>query len=202
MLPEEVVNNLAENLSSMDRLPAGFFTDRNLLSEAAKLATLVMPLLNDEQALSVGRSIVRAILRTDCSRPTYQHLCDALSSLAFHHARVVEELEVPVERLVELVHGDLINDTQNAMKAMVNLAYAGHAEARERALELAHNEDSPWHIRWRQWLGDVSVQELTATIRTVLSQSIDRVQQIDDGFRLGIGGLSPISFETGVYPTR
>jgi hypothetical protein len=192
MLPGDVVNTLAENLSLMDRLPAGVFADRNLLSEAAKLATPVMRLQNDEQALSVGRGIVRAILRSDCSRPTYRDLCSALSSLVFHHPRVVEELEVPVERLVELTHGDLINDTQNAMEALVNLAIAGHANARERALELARGGDSPWHVRWRQYLGDVSGEELAATIRTILSQSIDRVQQIEDGFRFGIGGLYPM----------
>ena len=200
MLPGDVVNDLAENLSSMDRLPAEFFADRNLLSEAGKLATSIMHLLNDAQALSVGRGIVRAILRTDCFRPTYKHLCSALSSLAVNHSGVVGELEVPFERLVELVGNDLINDSENAMAALTNLARVGHAEARRRALELARGGRSPWHIRWRRWLDDVSDEELTVTIRSILPQAIDRFQQTENGFQAGVGGLSPTFFKDWALP--
>jgi hypothetical protein len=200
MLPEDVVSALTENLSSMDRLPAGFFSDRNLLSEAGKLAIQIMPVLDDEQALRVGHGIIRAILRTDCFWSTYQHLCSALSSLAVNHPRVVDELEMPIERLVELVRDDVINDPQNAMAALTNLARVGHAEARERALELARGGTSPWHMRWRQWLGDISEAELSATIRTVLPQSIDKIQQIEDGFQYGISGFSPTFFQDWDLP--
>lgn len=194
VLPTTVVESLARRLRSIDHLPAGFWADRNLLSDAAQLAQSVAPLLTDAQALEVGLGLVRAVCRTDCFHSTYGHLCSALSDLAIIHPDVVEQLEVPVERLVELIGGDLINDTRNAMAALVNLARLGHADARERALELARDGSTPWHFRWRHWLDDVSEAELSETIRVVVSQSIDRVQQTDTGFQYGIGGLSPMFF--------
>ncbi|PLS83311.1 MAG: hypothetical protein CYG60_22180 [Actinobacteria bacterium] len=200
VLPATVLETLAERLTSMDELPAGFWADRNLLSEAAKLAEEVAPLLTDAQALEVGRGIVRAVRRTDCFHATYGHLCSALSALAVNHPDVVDRLEVPLERLGRLVGEDLINDTRNAMAALVNLARVGHQGAREKALELARSGNTPWHTRWRHWLGDTSEAELSTTIRAILPQAIDRVRQTETGFQYGVGGLSPMFFKDWNLP--
>lgn len=200
VLPATVLASLPEPLASMDELPAGFWADRNLLSEAAELAEKLAPLLTDAQALDVGKGIVRAVRRTDCFHVTYGRLCSALSALAVNHAGVVERLEVPVERLAELTGGDLINDTRNAMAALVNLARQGHERAREKALELARSDSTPWHFRWRHWLGDTSEADLSATIRAILAQAIDRVQQTETGFQYGVGGLSPMFFKDWDLP--
>jgi tetratricopeptide (TPR) repeat protein len=200
VLPDTVVATLPERLASMDDLPAGFWADRNLLSEAAELAEKLAPLLTDAQALDIGRGIIRAVRRNDCFHVTYGRLCSALSELAVNHAGIVEQLEVPVERLAELTGRDLINDTRNAMAALVNLARKGHERAREKALELARSDDTPWHIRWRYWLSDISEAELSATIRVILAQAIDRVQQTRTGFQYDVGGLSPMFFKNWTLP--
>lgn len=194
VLPTTVVESLAERLRFIDDLPAGCWADRNLLSDAAQLAQSVAPLLTGAQALEIGQGLIRAIRRPDCFHATYGHVCSALSALAINHSGIVDQLEVPIARLVELVGGDLINDTRNAMAALVNLARLGHGAAREKALELARDGSSPWHFRWRNWLDDVSEAELSAAIRAVVSQSIDRVQQTSTGFQYGVGGLSPMFF--------
>ena len=170
LLPEGLLETLAAGLSSMDEWPAGSWADRNVLSEAGELAQKVAPMVGDAQALAVGRGVVRALLRTDCFHTTYRPLCSALSSISVFHPGVVGELGVPHDRLVELVGGDLINDTRNAMATLVNLARIGDIEAKEKALELARSGDTPWHVRWKRWLGDASEEELSSTIREVLGR--------------------------------
>lgn len=200
VLPAAVRASLAARLSAMHELPAGFFADRNLLSEAAELAEGMMRALTEDQALDVGRGIVKAVRRTDCFRATYRYVCSALSSFAVNHPSVATELDVPVGRLAELVGGDLINDSQGAMAALVNLARVGHEDARERALELARSGNTPWHVRWRHWLADASEQELAETLRSALPRSVDRVQQMEDGFHFGVGGISPMFFQDWDLP--
>lgn len=200
LLSEDSLKALAEGLSSMNKLPAGFWADRNILSEAAELAQKVAPALDDTQALAVGRGVVRALLRTDCFHTTYKPLCSALSSLAAYHPGIVEDLGVPYDRLVALIGGDLINDTRNAMATLVNLARIGDLKAKEKALELARGDDTPWHVRWRYLLNDASQDELAATIREVLTRGIDRVRQTEGGFQFGIGGLSPMFFRDWDLP--
>jgi tetratricopeptide (TPR) repeat protein len=200
LLPEGVLGTLAAGLSSMDEWPAGLWADRNLLSEAAVLAQQAAPTLDDALALAVCRGVVRAQLRTDCFHTTYKPLCSALSSLAIYHPSILKDLGIPYDRLVNLVGGDLINDTRNAMAALVNLARIGDLEAKARALELARSGDTPWHVRWRRWLGDTSQEELSATIRAVLQGGIDRVRQVEGRYRFGIGGLSPTFFHDWDLP--
>lgn len=200
LLPEGMLGALADGLSYMHEWPAGFWADRNVLSEAAELAQKVAPVLDDAQALSVGRGVVRALLRTDCFHATYKPLCSALSSLSAYHPGIVEDLGVPYDRLVELVDGDLINDTRNSMATLVNLARIGDLKAKEKALGLARNGGTPWHVRWRNYLGDASQEELSTTIREVLARGIDKVRQTEGGFQFNIGGLSPMFFKDWDLP--
>lgn len=84
--------------------------------------------------------------RTNCFHATYGHPCSALSVLAANHSRVAGHLESPLERLGDLVGGDLIRDRRNAMAALVNLARVGHQGAREKALELARSGGTGWEM--------------------------------------------------------
>jgi hypothetical protein len=102
--------------------------------------------------------------------------------------------------VAEVVQADTRQPSTFQDGLLVNLAYAGHASAREMALELARSGDTPWHVRWRRWLNDISEEKLTATIRSALSQSIDRIQQTEDGFRFGVGGLFPMFFRDWNFP--
>ncbi len=86
------------------------------------------------------------------------------------------------------------------MATLVNLARIGDLRAKEKALELARGGDTPWHVRWRRWLGDASEEELSATIREVLARGVDRVRQVEGGFQFGIGGLSPMFFHDWDLP--
>ena len=86
------------------------------------------------------------------------------------------------------------------MAALVNLARVGHQGAREKALELARSGGTPWHVRWRHWLGDASETVLSGTIRAILPRAMDRVRQTETGFQYGIGGLSPMFFKDWDLP--
>jgi hypothetical protein len=73
---------------------------------------------------------------------SYKASCSALAALAHQHPKAIEDITIPVERLVQLVRGDVINDLHQALAALVNLAIAGHDESDRRAKELLHAQVS------------------------------------------------------------
>lgn len=191
VLPEDTVSHLVDLLASVDELPSSLIADRNLLSGAAALAHEVLPLTDGEGASRVGRALVRAVVRRDCFWTSYKESCAALAVLAGAHPESAAVLEVPLERLVELVEGDVINDRHEAMFALVNFALAGSAGAREVALGVLSGGNTLWHVSWRHLLGDVDQEEIAATIRSILPHSVSGVEEIEGGVGVGFGGISP-----------
>ena len=191
VLPARVLPALADVLSELDGLPGSLLNDRNILQEAAKLAAAVMPVLNDAGALRVGRALVRAIRRTDLFWTGHERACIALGALATQHPGVVDELEIPVERLGELVESDVINDRHKALRALVLLAIAGHGDAGRKAGEILRAGDTIHHVRWRAAIGDADDAEIAAAVRAALPRCAARVRPIEDGIELAEGDLSP-----------
>jgi len=192
VLPDAAISDLSNLLVDLDVLPSSLMAERNLLSEAAALAHEVLRLMDEEGASRVGQALVRAIRRRDCFWTSYKEACSALAVLAGAHSESAGELEVPFERLVELVEGDVINDRHEAMSALVNLALAGSNGARGAALRVLRSGNTLWHVSWRHLLGDVDQDEITATIHSVLPHSVSRVEEVEDGVRVGFGGISPM----------
>jgi hypothetical protein len=199
IVPNYGVLRVAEYLCDLDKLPSSIMEDRDLRSEAGRLAATFMPRFSSEQALAVGEALVRTINTTDGFWTSYRESCLALSSLARLHTEALDRLEVPLDR-IEALLDDVISDRHNALRALVNMGIVGHAGARERALGILHTGSTVTHIGWRYLLDDTPEEDVVSAIRNILQGiRLSRVREIHGGTQLS-GGVSPWSLDTFKIP--
>lgn len=191
LLPGAQVAAVSELLADAGTLPSDSMTDQNVLRPAAELAEAAMPMFDMEQAVRVGKGLVEAIARPGGWWTSYKAACSALAALAHRHPSIVSRIAVPVERLVELVEDDVVNDKHKALAALVNLSLAGHEEAEQRASEILRSGEDTQRVRWRHVIGDVEEDDLVRTAREALPTAINRVEETANGSTWGLGYLSP-----------
>ena len=114
----------------------------------------------------------------------------------------MDKLRVPADRLAELAEGDVLNDTVRALMALVNLGLSGHAESKQKALELLEDADTFTRVSWRQILGETTEQELAMAIRQLLPQSVSRVKTEGNMQSLGMGIFNPLFLEKWDLPSE
>ncbi len=202
VIPDEYLPEVADQLAGIPDMPNLGSVDRNVLPDAADLARLLAPRFSEEQAERVGAAVVATINRDDVLWTSHKAACLALANLVGRHPALLEKLEVPVGRLAELAEGDVLNDTVRALMVLVNLGLSGHAQSRQKALELLEDADTYSRVSWRQILGETTEQELATAIRQLLPQSVSRVQRTEDGQSLGLGTFDPYSSINGIFPRR
>jgi hypothetical protein len=124
----------------------------------------------------------------------------ALATLIRTHPDIVEELDIPLDRVVDLLD-DVVSDLHNVMTLLVNLALVGHAQARNKALQILRDRTAIRHIGWRYLLDDTSDDEIVDAIRNVLPLIINsgRVREFEGGTYAG-SGLSPVVLEPFELP--
>jgi len=176
------------------------WADRNVLSNAADLVYALAPRLDEEQSRHVGMALVETIRRNNLDRSSYRSACLALARLAKTHPDTLEELDVPTARLAEMAGRDVLNDLYKAGSALINLALAGHEEARREAQNLLEHADTLTRVSWRHALHDIQEEELASAIRQLLPQSVGRVQTHAGMTSVGFGAFSPMFLRDWTLP--
>lgn len=192
VLPDDMLPDIVDLLARLHEMPSSMWADRNVISDAADLAEALAPRFTQEQAERVGAALVDAINTDGFFWGAYKSACLALARLSRTHPPVVGKLVVPTDRLGQMVGGDVLADTMKAMVALVNLALGGHAEAKEKALNVLEGADTFSRASWRQVLGEASEEELAEATRELLPRSVSRVKSTGDGSILSIGTISPM----------
>jgi hypothetical protein len=200
MIPDEYLPEIADQLAVLSDMPNLAWADRNVLPEAADLARFLAPRFSEEQAENVGTAIVATINKDDMLWTSHKAACEALANLIRSRPALLDKLEVPVDRLAELAKGDILNDTVRALMALANLALSGHAESRQKVLELVEGADPYTRVSWRQILGETTEEELATAIRQLLPQSVSRVQSEGSVQSLGMGMFNAMFLATWDLP--
>ncbi len=200
VIPDEYLPEIADQLAGLPYMPNTGWADRNVLPDAADLAQLLAPRFSEEQAQKVGAAVVATINEDDISWTSHKATCLALANLVGSHSKLLEKLELPVDRLAELAEGDVLNDTVRALMALVNLGLSGHSESKQKALELLEDADLYSRVSWRQILGETTQEELTTAIRQLLPRSVSRVKEEGEVQSLGIGTFNALFLEKWDLP--
>ena len=200
VIPDEYLPEIANQLAALPDMPNIGWADRNVLPDAADLARDLAPRFSEEQAWRVGAAVVATINKDDVLWTSHKAACQALVNLVGRRPELLDKLEVPVDRLAELAEGDVLNDTVQALMALVNLGLSGHAESRQRALELLKDADTYSRVSWLQILGETTEEELATAIRQLLPQSVSRVQRTGSIQHLGIGHFNVLFLEKWNLP--
>lgn len=200
IIPDGYLPEIADQLAGLPDMSSHGWADRNVLPEAADLARLLAPRFSEEQAEKVGAALVSTINRDDVFWTSHKEACQALANLIGSHPGLLEKLEVPVDRLVDLAGGDVLNDTVRALMALVNLGLSGHTESRQKALRLVEGADPYTRVSWRQILGETTEEELTMAIRQLLPQSVSRVKTEGAVQSLGMGMFNALFLENWDLP--
>jgi tetratricopeptide (TPR) repeat protein len=195
MIPDEHLSEITDQLAGLPDMPNIGWADRNVLPDAAGLAQVLAPRFSGEQAEIVGAAVVATINTDDVPWTSHKAACQALVALVARRPTLLDELEVPVDRLVELAVGDVLNDTVRALMALVNLGLSGHAESKQKALELLEDADTYTRVSWRQVLDETTEEELESAIRQLLPQSVSRVQVQENTQSVGMGLFNPLFLE-------
>lgn len=191
VIPDKYLPEIADQLTGLPDMLSNGWAERNVLSHAADLAGLLAPRFSEEQAEKVTAAVVSTINRDDVAWTSHKEACRALANLAGSHPEVLDELEVPVDRLAELAEHDLLNDTRLALMALANLGLNGHAGSRRKVLELLEEADLYTRASWRYTLEETTEEELTIAIRQLLPQAVNRVTQQGGVQQIGMGMFNP-----------
>ncbi len=200
VIPDGRLPEVADQLAGLSNMPSHGWADRNVLPDAADLARLLAPRFSEEQAEKVGAALVSTIYRDDVFWTSHKEACQALANLVGSHPKLLEKLEVPVDRLADLAESDVLNDTVRALMALVNLGLSGHTESRQKALHLVQGADPYTRVSWRQILGEITEEELTTAIRQLLPRSVSRVKTEGAMQSLGMGMFNALFLEKWDLP--
>jgi tetratricopeptide (TPR) repeat protein len=192
LLPDETLSGCAKYLSKLDEFNSSVWADREVLSYAADLAYTLAPRLDDAQSRNVATAVVAAIRRDDVYFTAHKNACRALARFVNTHPAIIDELDVPTERLADMASRDVDNDRLCDMTALVNLALAGQEEAETEALRLLEDAHPFTRVRWRQVLGIATEGELAETIREWLPRSVSRAQPTEVSTSISIGWVNPM----------